>query len=716
MSGPDRPKRGIVIAFTRLSELSGIWVCAKLLAMHQCQIPIQIVTAANGKWLRVLKEVLSFLGNVSLLELPIASEKCDSWILVAEGILSSNADEILVLSPHTVPLRNPNYLFEHAQFAETGAILWPSFYCPVDRSSLCKKLNLPEKRRPEVESSQLLISRKRHEPSLKLALALAQNDEIVELLWGNRADSLQYALAQLEQPFAGAKTRPLPLFVVGVDRHMMLAGMCHFDLEGEQLFQNRKRYPWKLTGDRGIGGGIFEPQCLEFLSELRMRLTSLLNGQAIASTPEVSRHWLVDWNQKYRPPHSPDSNDTSPTGSHDEPIFDNWTKIELDLDGVVQTETEFDVCFWKLDRTGEGTAITLLDADAIPIASLSRVHSNAFLGRWTSTGRECRMIESGAILCREALAALYKSRKDDSPVLSIAETKDPRPRHLICRLNSISDAVATLFAACSLSNSGYDVILHTNQAEWFHRVSQPRLAITHEFAIDEDLVTPRRRSYLRPMIISTHANVGAYRVNGIGLAAAKCHALGVGLKPALPSSIDTQMRIRRLDFARYIIIVPFSDVPEREWPVAHWLRLATLLRRQGLDVVAVGDRDYSARASAAFFRSNVFWATGETTEWMVDTMLGAEAVIAANCGLAHIAALHRVRTLCLVADFTESYFFSELGLEIVAGCAPCVGCWRQPERGFLPSCRSSCSALLSISPEQVCDHFLHRNHSPSELS
>jgi ADP-heptose:LPS heptosyltransferase len=155
-----------------------------------------------------------------------------------------------------------------------------------------------------------------------------------------------------------------------------------------------------------------------------------------------------------------------------------------------------------------------------------------------------------------------------------------------------------------------------------------------------------------------------------------------------------------------VVIVPFCDDPRIEWPTGHWQRLIWLLRARGYDVVAIGERDHAQEFSTKFQRNYAFWASGPSTDWTLDVLLGAEAVIAPHCGLAYVAALHGVRTLCLCAEYPEEYFFRELGMEIVQSDAPCTGCWRDEQNGYLESCRLACTALGAIIPERVVDHFL----------
>ncbi len=680
----NAPNRGIVIPFTRLSDLPGIWVCVNVLALHGCTLPVRIAVAAGGRWHSLLRELFAGLERVSLLEVKGEDARRHSWLLAICAVLAGDFDEVLMMAAHTIPLRDPAELFEHPSFVENGVVLWPRFASPLDRSAVFEKFGLPPRMVSEIDDSQLLVSASRHRAVLEQAIELSGDAVLQELLWGNMADHLKFALYRGGTPFSGIRMRPQPLFMEGTDHHVILAGMCHFDVDDEQTFQNRKRYPWSFTGDRGIGGGMFEPQCLEFLRKLRGRLTPLFNTGASADFADsLAGEFFIEWQQKYRK-----ANDAAELADEGGVNLDAWTRVKLCADGVVETGSDLGVCFW---RGGSG-GIVLLDADWEIMALLSSSRDGvgtAFLGEWVSTKRKFRMLAKDAVL------------PEVRPLL------DRRIQHLLCGADTMEDAVMTLFAACALVNEGSDVVLHTKQAEWLHRVSHPGLAIAYPLGNHEYTVEPRRANYATPLLVFSHRNLDAYRKNGASLQESKCRAVRGDLAPARPARVDTAIHIPRLDFVRYVVIVPFSDEAEREWPIAHWLRLAELMRAEGFDVVAIGHLNFAERASSAFGQSHVFWASGDSTEWMVDVMLGAEAVISTNNGLAHVAALHGVRTVCIVAEFTAEYF-AGLPMEIVGSPSPCAGCFRDADKGYLPSCRAACSALLGISPEQVCERIGQR--------
>gem|GEM_PF-3890983 len=709
--------REIILPLAERSQIPGLWICLRLLRQHGSRLKVKVVVDLATPWLKAVEHLLAGEKGVVLVTVscPRQLPAGENWLLSVQALLESEARYSLILDPQTVPLKAPEYLFEQAAFIEHGLLFWPRFAPSAMRVRLHRNLRLRLRAAPEVDGACWMIEGPRHRDLLHQALALAGGEEMGALLWGNYADTLQLACVMAQRGFAGVEERPLPLFVMDKEVGLYLAGLCHFDLEGEQIFQNRIREPWRLSINRSIGGGLFEPQCWQFLQQLKEHWLPSLFRKADAFPQEFTGQWLMDWTQRHLPTAEEEFEQCGilrdrSADPHYGIDLDQWTFLWLREDGVVDTHWEMQVDFWAYDiHTGH---LRLLGADGELLATLRPLAGGVWAGEWVESGRACRIARQTALLETRSLAALAGSEVSGRSGISAR-----KPMHLVSKETSLADAVSMVLCACAWAEAGFEVVLHTHAAPWFHRIDHPGLAITYPYALHEDTVEPRRGDYAIPAFCLLHPNQSVFLLNRIGPADAKSRGSMEGLQPAMPRYVDIAIRQKRLDFLRYVVIVPYSDRAGRDWPVAHWHRLIELLRRQGVDVVAVGDSDEQAeKFTKEFARSHAFWAAGDSPEWMIDVLAGAEALIAPDGGLAQLAALHGFRTLCLVSEYSQSYFYSGLNIQAIGGSAPCKECWHSPERGYQPLCRFFCPALGMISPEEVLQAFLHPANSPEKTA
>ncbi len=166
--------------------------------------------------------------------------------------------------------------------------------------------------------------------------------------------------------------------------------------------------------------------------------------------------------------------------------------------------------------------------------------------------------------------------------------------------------------------------------------------------------------------------------------------------------IDRKIRIPRLDFPRYVILAPFAAWESRDWPQANWRRLAWLLDQAGITPIAIGTKAEAERMQQTFDESNAYWAVDHPPEWIMDAMLGAEAVIGLDSGMVHLAGLLQVPALCIHAHLPPEFLFSAAPtVKSVTPQTECVFCRWQGDRGFTNACGKACSALGTVGPETV---------------
>ncbi len=673
---PCVPSREILIPARSVAELPPLWVCIRTLRLHGCEMQIRVMVPDAADWADGAKKILASISGVAVEQ---CTPKKNEWSETLVGILGSKCDEVLVLSPHTVAVRDPSDLFDAAEFRKTGIVVWPRFSAAVDRSELCRRLEIEHRSVSEIEDSQFLVSRVGHEATLRKALELAQEGWVTDLLWGNVADTVKFALYCLKREFAGIRTRPRPLLSHGSKDTTAIAAMCYFDTQEEQVFQNRKWSPFRLNNSPEIAGSLFDPFARKCLGELRAIWTNSVFPERFCFAEQWLGEWLLDGR----------------TG-----FLDGAGRVVILSGQLVEGLEGFGVEFW----TSDGDALHLLDGKMELLVELSPIAGGIVSGMWKKSRTACRMVRGSQLMTDDAVVAFYRAESSRAGFIEKSNCGSDTLVHVLDHSGDLAEAVAALNACCGLAEDGFRVLFHTPLFNWFYRIDHPGVGIAHNtFPAFEHIDYPAGG----PRIVS-HRSDGGQAVRWtceISAADEKSKRLGVGSKPRPPATVDRVPKSRRLDFTEYVVIVPFSQDRTREWPAAHWNRLIFLLRAEGFDVVAVGMEDYAERFTNELGQSHAFWASGEAAEWMLDVLLSASAMIAPDCGLAHLAVAHQVRTVCLVSEFPAGYFFPESAWEIVSGESDCIHCWRKPEKGFAPVCNISCSALSAITPEAVFRQF-----------
>lgn len=159
---------------------------------------------------------------------------------------------------------------------------------------------------------------------------------------------------------------------------------------------------------------------------------------------------------------------------------------------------------------------------------------------------------------------------------------------------------------------------------------------------------------------------------------------------------------RPLDVSRAVLLFPFSEWTQREWPLAHWQRLSLELAEEGIPVVAVGAAKDRERLATVAKR----YAFGWPWAAVIGLVSRARAVVSNDSGPLHLAAaLGRpavaVHAMMRAESLTGLY---PLARSVCphAEAVPCAGCHALAERGYrAPVCNAACPALATVSPWEV---------------
>lgn len=166
------------------------------------------------------------------------------------------------------------------------------------------------------------------------------------------------------------------------------------------------------------------------------------------------------------------------------------------------------------------------------------------------------------------------------------------------------------------------------------------------------------------------------------------------LRPMLPNEIWTKERVGRLEVCTeedrqyvrhtldaegigpdYIVVAPGTVWPTKQWPLDHVRTFVGDLRRNGRQVVVVGDASLTGRIDAG---SGVVDLCGRTTLRQAAAVIhGARAVVANDSAPIHIASLQGVPVLALFGPTVPEFGFAPYGnrVQVVQrtdlACRPC---------------------------------------------
>ncbi|HXU80703.1 MAG TPA: hypothetical protein VN914_04860 [Polyangia bacterium] len=267
---------GIVIAAGGLDYLANAWVAVTLLREHGCALPIELWHLGPEEMPESLRQLFAEAGvecvdaHTRFAAHPARSIR--GWAIKPYAILASRFRHVLLLDADNVPVRDPGFLFECAQYRETGALFWPDRPEGVGIPGSLLRPNHPVWRLtglshrgdPSFETGQLCVDKVRCWRELRLALWMNEHADFwYRYLYGDK-DTFQIAWRKLGTEWAMPSERPAML----EDKVF-----CQSDFEGRLLFQHRFGDKWRLDGsNRAIPGFLHEDRCRQALSDLAARL------------------------------------------------------------------------------------------------------------------------------------------------------------------------------------------------------------------------------------------------------------------------------------------------------------------------------------------------------------------------------------------------------------------------------------------------------------
>lgn len=179
------------------------------------------------------------------------------------AMLHSDLEDILLLDSDNCPVRDPTFLFDSAEFKETGSLFWPDYWRTSLENPIWKIVGRSPVSEWEQESGQMVI----HKASAWKAMNLAVHFNsafYMKLLNGDK-DTFRFSWVAADVPYTMVQTLPTPIGTLkelySEDKGFCSHTMLQHDLSGEPLFVHHNQIKntalaagenfkyQKLTGD-----------------------------------------------------------------------------------------------------------------------------------------------------------------------------------------------------------------------------------------------------------------------------------------------------------------------------------------------------------------------------------------------------------------------------------------------------------------------------------
>lgn len=203
-------ERGVVlIGFPK--AIAGVYAIIRLLRYHGCALPVEVwidPLEMHAKHSILVELVTKFNVFLRVIEDPNATK----FHAKPYAIYNSRFESVLFLDSDNIPVRDPTYLFDSAEFTKFGAMFWPDFWRPAvdtpfnvhEQSALWQLLDMPFIDMFEQESGQLLVNKTKSAAAMsKLMFYSANVPRLLtdwELVYGDK-DLFRLAWLNTSTPF-----------------------------------------------------------------------------------------------------------------------------------------------------------------------------------------------------------------------------------------------------------------------------------------------------------------------------------------------------------------------------------------------------------------------------------------------------------------------------------------------------------------------------------
>lgn len=239
--------RGIVICGGGFCYFTCAWINIRILRKQGCRLPIEL-WHLDYEMTDAARQELEKLGVRCRSFSEIGGLRLRGYQLKPYAILHSGFSEILFLDADNICTRDPAYLFESAEFRNSGAVFWPDHWRTEESNPIWQVIGCAPSPGFEQESGQILIEKRQSWRALHLCCYFNRmSDFYYQLLHGDK-DTFKFAWMALGSPFHMIETE------MGQCGYQDQAGsfigttMVQHDFDGEIVFLHRNFRKWDTNG------------------------------------------------------------------------------------------------------------------------------------------------------------------------------------------------------------------------------------------------------------------------------------------------------------------------------------------------------------------------------------------------------------------------------------------------------------------------------------
>jgi len=264
--------RGVVICGGGEKYYPCVWVCINMLRKVGCRLPIELwhfTGELSEIQMALIQQLKVHCVDATEIRKSNPVRTLGGWQLKPYSIIHSSFQEVLFLDADNVPIVDPTFLFETAQYAATGAIFWPD-RGRLDRSrSAWLVTGVAYRNEAEFESGQIVVDKKRCWKALQLTMHLNEWSDFFYRHFHGDKETFHLAWRKIDQPYS------MPSRAI---EELGGYSMAQHDFEGRRIFQHRCLPKWILKNNPHLPRFQFEAECIEYLDHLSAQMTKCNGG------------------------------------------------------------------------------------------------------------------------------------------------------------------------------------------------------------------------------------------------------------------------------------------------------------------------------------------------------------------------------------------------------------------------------------------------------
>jgi len=260
--------RGIVICGGGPKYFTCAWVCLRMLRHLGCNLPAEIwylgQQEMSDEMLEIMTDDKTTCVDAYKVRETHPCRRLHGWELNPYSVIHSKFQEVFFIDADNVAIRNPEFLFDSAQYKETGAIFWPDYGRLARSRDIWQICKIQWRDEPEFESGQMFIDKKRCWEALQLAMHYNEHSDFYYQHIHGDKDTYHMAWRHLNLEYSMPEKKI---------HNLASCVMCQHAFDGQIIFQHRNLAKWNINVKKNpkIPGFKLEDKCFEFLKELEIK-------------------------------------------------------------------------------------------------------------------------------------------------------------------------------------------------------------------------------------------------------------------------------------------------------------------------------------------------------------------------------------------------------------------------------------------------------------